>query len=93
MTMMNFAAQMKMGVFSHLTRYVQNLATHTLVNGAPSYMPSTCGANCSFSLVLDVPYFECTSTTSNVSFSCNGSIFDFPVFNATWEGYIFKATK
>jgi len=55
-------------------------------------MPSPCGANCSFTLVLDVPYLECTSIVYNVSFGGNGSIFDFPVFNATWAGYIFNVT-
>ena len=77
---------------SLFTPYVQNLATHALVNGAPSQMPSPCGANCSFTLALDVPYLECTSTVFNVSFGGNGSVFDFPVFNATWAGYIFNAT-
>jgi hypothetical protein len=77
---------------SLFTPYVQNLATHTLVNGAPSNMPSSCGANCSFTLVLDIPYLECTTSVFNVSFGGNGSVFDFPVFNATWEGYVFNVT-
>jgi hypothetical protein len=71
---------------------VQNLAIHTMVNGAPSLLSSPCGANCSFTLALDIPYLECHSTISNVSFEGKGLVFDFPVFNATWSGYVFNVT-
>ncbi|KAE9373328.1 hypothetical protein N431DRAFT_338567 [Stipitochalara longipes BDJ] len=72
--------------------YVQNSAIHTLVNGAPSNMPSPCGANCSFTLALDVPYLKCSSSTFNVSFEGNASLFDYPMFNATWSDYVFNVT-
>jgi hypothetical protein len=74
------------------TPYVQNLAIHTMVNGAPSLLSSPCGVNCSFALTLDVPYLECHSTVSNVSFHGDGVSFDFPMFNATWSRFVFNVT-
>jgi hypothetical protein len=55
-------------------------------------MPSRCGANCSFTLTLDMPYLDCSISSFNVSFAGNSTNFEFPVFNATWEGYVFNAT-
>jgi hypothetical protein len=52
-------------------------------------MASPCGANCSFTLSLDVPYFECKNNTFNITIEDSSAP---SVYNATWEDYVFNAT-
>ncbi|KAE8365571.1 hypothetical protein BDV27DRAFT_156760 [Aspergillus caelatus] len=41
---------------------VQQLATESMVNGAPRTMDSPCGMNCSYEISFDGPYFNCNHT-------------------------------
>lgn len=38
-----------------------------MVNGEPSVIPSFCGANCSYTITLDGPYFVCNASVLNAT--------------------------
>lgn len=44
---------------------MQQLATESMVNGAPRTMDSPCGMNCSYEISFDGPYFNCNHTITD----------------------------
>jgi hypothetical protein len=56
-------------------------------------MPSPCGANCSYLLVLDIPYLQCNTTTQNITRFFSSPPPTAPKFDTTWQNYVFKASS
>jgi hypothetical protein len=59
------------------------------MNGIPSTMTSPCGANCSFTIVLDVPYLNCNTTIFNLTIEDTTGP---SVYNAIWFEYVLNIT-
>ncbi|KNG87436.1 hypothetical protein ANOM_004258 [Aspergillus nomiae NRRL 13137] len=64
---------------------IYQLATETIVNGAPHTMSSPCGVNCSYEISFDGPYLSCNNTDfEKVSPQFNRSAIWFYALESNW---------
>ncbi|KAB8219536.1 hypothetical protein BDV33DRAFT_204247 [Aspergillus novoparasiticus] len=64
---------------------IYQLATETIVNGAPRTMSSPCGMNCSYEISFEGPYLSCNNTdVERVSNPSNVSYFYFSALESNW---------
>jgi len=56
------------------------MANKVMMNGVPESMSSPCGANCSYITTFDGPYFQCNSTSENIT----QSVSDATIYEGLW---------